>query len=98
MDEARQKSFERVTASGIVSESPCLVSSICGLGIASTTNLYTIYDGTGTGGKVKMRLVAVAYDSDFRLYVPPLFFANGIYVDFTTNGSEVTVHFQQKAR
>lgn len=98
MDESRLIALGKVVASGRVSEKPCLVYSICGIGIADATNVYTIYDGHSTAGKDMMRLVAVAYSSDFRLYASPLYFANGIYVEFTTNGSEVSIQYMELAR
>ena len=90
--------MERAVASGTVSKKPCLVHSICGIGVADATNVYSIYDGHGTSGKLIMRLVAVAYSSDFRLFASPLYFAKGIYVEFTTNGSEVVLQFMELAR
>jgi len=98
MDEARLISIERPTASGVVSEKPCLVHSICGIGIAQTSNVYTVYDGQSTAGKVIMRLVAGSYSADFRLFAAPFYFSKGIYVDFTTNGEEVVIQFMQLAR
>lgn len=98
MDESRLISLERLTSSGIASEKPCLVYSICGIGIAQTSNVYTIYDGQSTAGKVIMRLVAGSYSSDFRLFASPLYFSKGIYVDFTTNGEEVMIQYMQLAR
>lgn len=98
MDDARLIGYRRVTASGVVSKTPCLLYSICGIGIGDTSNVYTVHDGQSTGGKVKMRLVAGSYSADFRLYAAPLYFAKGIYIAFTTNGSEVALQFMQLAR
>lgn len=85
----------RIIASGLVSETPCLIYSICGIGLADTSNVYTVYDGQNTEGKVKFRLVAGAYSADFRLYACPLHFTKGLYIDFTTNGSEVFIQYLQ---
>lgn len=93
MDEARLIKLDRLTASGVFTARPCLVSCLCGIGVADATNVYTIYDGFDTAGKAIMRLVAVAYTPDFRPFNPPLYFARGLYVDFTTNGSEVFAQF-----
>jgi len=98
MDESQLIALGRVTGSGVVSEKPCLLYSICGVGVADATNVFTIYDGQSTAGKVIMTLVSVAYNSDFRLFAAPLYFSKGIYVEFTTNGSEVTLQFMQLAR
>lgn len=98
MDESRLIALARVTASGRVSEKPCLIYSLCGIGVADATNVYTIYDGHGTNGDVIMRLVAVAYSSDFRLFAAPLYFSKGIFIDFTTNGSEVMIQLMELAR
>lgn len=95
MDEARLVNLGKVLASGLISEKPCLIYSICGIGLADASNVYSIYDGSSTAGKLKFRLVAGSYASDFRLYASPLYFAKGIYVGFTTNGEEVTVQYLQ---
>lgn len=98
MDESRLITLARPTASGRVSDKPCLIHSVCGIGIASTSNVYTIYDGSDNTGKVMMRLVAGSYSSDFRLFAAPLYFGRGIYIDFTTNGEEVVLQFMELAR
>lgn len=98
MDESRLISLGRVTASGRVSERPCFVYSICGIGLAQASNVYTIYDGHSTAGKAMFRLVAGQYAADFRLFASPLYFANGLYVDFTTNGEEACIQFLELAR
>lgn len=85
--------FARLTATGVVSNVPCLVYSICGIGLAQASNVYTIYDGQNAEGKVKLRLTAGAYSSDFRRFEEPLYFAKGLYIAFTTNGEEVTVQY-----
>jgi len=90
MDEPRLISNDRVTASGCVSKGPCLLYSICGIGLAQASNVYTVYDGQTTGDKVKFRLVAGSYAADFRLYACPMCFTKGLYIDFTTNGEEVS--------
>jgi hypothetical protein len=82
-----------VMASGVVCKGPCLVYSICGIGLAQTDNTYTIYDGQGTDGKHKWTLVAAAYQADFRLFAAPVLMAKGLYVDFTTHGEEVDVQY-----
>lgn len=97
MAEEKDTSTERVTASGLVSDEPCFLYSIAGIGIGDTTNVYTIYDGHNTSGEAKMRLVAGSYAADFRLFSIPIFFTRGIYVDFTTNGSEVVAQILQLA-
>ena len=78
----------RLEASGVVYDKACLVFSLCGVGIANATNQITIYDGFGTNDKKIMTLVGAAYESDFRRFDSPLFFAKGIYADFTTNADE----------
>jgi len=95
MDEPRLISIGRPTASGVVCKGPCLLYSICGIGLAQASNVYTVYDGQTTGGKVMFRLVAGAYATDFRLYACPIYFSRGLYIDFTTNGEEVSLQYLQ---
>lgn len=98
MDESRLIQLGRVTASGILSNKPCLIYSICGIGLAETDNTYSIYDGSSSEGKLKMRMVAGAYAADFRLYAVPLFFSQGIYIDFTTHGEEIFAQILELSR
>lgn len=98
MDEVRLIKLGRLTASGLACDRPCLVYSICGIGVADATNLYRIYDGFNTSDDLIMSLVAVSYVADFRLFSPGLYFAKGIYVEFTTNGAEVFVQYLEVGR
>lgn len=97
MSQAKSTDLGTITASKQVSEKPCLVHSICGIGLAESSNVYSVYDGHDTSGKFMFRLVAGSYAPDFRLYCPALYFANGIYIEFTTNGEEVSVQYLQLA-
>lgn len=97
MPESRIISMARPTASALITQQPCLVYSICGIGIASSHNVYTIHDGQNVDGDIVMRLVAGVYSADFRLFASPLFFAKGLYVEFTLNGAEVFVQYLQVA-
>lgn len=98
MEESRLISTPRATATGLVSSKPGFLYSICGIGLAETDNTYTVYDGHSTAGTIKMRLVAGAYASDFRLFACPMYFAQGIYIEFTTHGEEVTMQYLELAR
>ena len=98
MDEVQLVKSEKLGASGIFTKSPCLVYSIAGVGVAAATNVFTVYNGTNTSGENKFRLVTVAYNSDFRLFASPLFFPQGLYVEFTTNGDEVFAQYMDVGR
>ncbi len=98
MDEARLVKLEKISASGLFTDRPCLVYSLCGVGVADATNVFTVYDGHNTTGRDIMRLVSIAYSSDFRLFASPLFFAKGLYVEFTTNGAEFFAQFMELGR
>lgn len=95
MSKERLTTVGRLTKSGVLSERPCTINSICAIGLAETSNVYTVYDGHDTTGKLKFRMVAGSYTPDFRLYCPPLYFDNGIYVEFTTNGEEICFQYLQ---
>lgn len=93
MNESHIITLGRPTASGVVCETPCLIHSICGIGIAQASNVYSVYDGQNTEGKLRFRLVAGSYQADFRLFAAPLYFHKGLYIEFTTNGEEVFVQY-----
>lgn len=98
MDESRLIELARAVKSGVVSQKPCLVYSLCGIGIADASNVYTIHDGQTSSGDQIMTLVAGTYSSDFRLFASPLYFSKGLYVEFVTNGEEVSIQLMQLAR
>lgn len=98
MEESRIINTRRVTVSGLVTEKPCLVYSICGIGLAQASNVYGVHDGYSTSGEIEFRLVAGSYSADYRLFASPWYFAHGLYVDFTTNGEEVAIQFLEVAR
>lgn len=95
MSQDKLITLDRIVKSAVISEKPCLVNTICGIGLAETSNVYRVYDGHDSTGKFKFTLVAGSYTPDFRLFAPPLYFANGIYVEFTTNGEEVCCQYLQ---
>ena len=98
MDEVQLVKTERIVASGIFTKSPCLIYCISGLGVTEATNVFTVYNGTNTSGENKFRLACIAYSSDFRLFASPLFFPKGLYVEFTTNGTEVFAQYMDVGR
>ncbi len=98
MDEGRIVKFEKLTASGQFTDKPCLVYSLTGIGVADATNVFTVYDGYNNAGKNIMRLVTIAYTPDVRPFSPALYFAKGLYVEFTTNGAEFFAQFMELSR
>ena len=95
MDNLKHTETERLSASGQAVLKPCFVYSLCGLGIAQTTNQINIYDGFSTSDRHIMSLVGTKYYADFRVFPCPIFFTKGIYVSFATNASECFIQFDE---
>ena len=88
----------RLTASGQAFDRPCLIYSLCGLGLATATNEIDLYDGFSTSDKQIMSLVGTQYLSDFRSFPCPLYLKRGLYVNFTTNSDEFFVQLFEPGR
>lgn len=95
MNDVKKYTTVRLTASGIVCKEPLYIFSICGVAKAAASNEFVIYDGHGDNDKKIMSLVTLAWTSDFRPFLIPLFLTKGCYVKFATNGYEIFVQFAE---
>jgi len=95
MADPKKDTLKTLTATGLITDRACLIRSICGLGITDATNVFGVYNGFNTNGDPKFRLTALGYTADFRSFPDPLYFPNGCYIDFTTNGAECFVQFYE---
>lgn len=89
--------LERVTVDRIVCNGPCLVA---GLVIASDGGGDAdadVYDGHGTGGDKKLDLYCADEETRPYSFMPPAYFAKGLYVDIGTNCESVVVHYMALA-
>ena len=82
-----------LTASGLITDRPAWVFSIIAEDYDSTTALITIYSGRSTGGEAKLALSAGYYSDGDIIFNMPVFFKDGIYVDFTSNGHSCFVQY-----
>ena len=98
MEESRLIRADRLIAAGAFTNKPCLVYSLCAIAVATAQRVFTVYDGFDTTGKVIMRLVALTYTADVRNFDPPLYFAKGLYVSFTSGECEVFAQFLEIGR
>lgn len=86
---------DRLTASGLVIAKACFVFSAHGFGNAAATNQFDIYDGSDSSGRHIFSLSGIQWFDDHISFDPPLFFAHGIYVDFATNGTAITIQYRE---
>jgi len=85
----------RLVASGSVTDRACYIFVMCGMGISAATNVFNLYDGFGTSDRQVMTLGGIQYQPDFRSFSTPLFFAKGVYIDFTTNGTSFFIQYAE---
>ena len=83
----------RITASGILVPKPCWLFCIIGNSYADANSSIEIHDGLDTTGRKFMDLSGSKYGSDILVFGVPLYFANGIYANFHTNGYSVFAQF-----
>lgn len=95
MDKLMDQQTKRLTTSGLVFRKPCVIFSICCIGTGASTNVFKLYNGFSTADRQVMTLGGIQYVPDFRNYSMPLFMSKGVYIDFTTNGTECLVQFAE---
>jgi len=98
MNDLLRTEIVRLEASGQAFDRPCLIYSLCGLGLATTTNRIGLYDGFSTSDRQIMTLVGTQYLADFRSFPCPLYIKRGLYVDFATNADEFFVQLFEPGR
>lgn len=95
MNNLMDQQFRRLTASGIVFRRPCVIFSIGCIGTGAATNVFKLYNGFDTADRQVMTLGGIQYAPDFRNFSMPMFMSKGVYIDFTTNGTECIVQFAE---
>ena len=80
-------------ASAQICSKPCFLFTVIECGSANATERLTIHDGHSTVGRVMIELsVTNTFDRQTR-FRPPMYFAQGIYLDVDSNTEGVTFHF-----
>jgi hypothetical protein len=86
---------ERVTASRVVSPTPCLLFSVAlasdGVGEADAG----IYNGQGLGDELLYDLFAVDEAMDSLIFPYPVYLSKGLYIAIGTNVASVTVQYRR---
>lgn len=95
MEEMLLTKTDRHVASGLITDRACLVFSACAIGTSAATNIFNLFDGFSTGDKQIMTFAGIRYQSDFRNFNPPLYFAKGAYIEFATNGTEFFMQYAE---
>jgi len=86
--------WERLTASQILTNEPCLFYGAVIL-TSTTGGDATIYDGQdATSGKLVHTLEGIADQSTPVMWPKPLYFSRGLYVAVGSNVTEVTVGWE----
>jgi hypothetical protein len=85
----------RVTASGIVSRAPCVVTGLFYLS-ATAPKYVKLYDGADDSGRLVLTLQCVAAVSVGSLGGAQIAFPRGLYAVFETTGGELTVFVETK--
>ena len=83
----------RLTASGVLSLKPCWLFTIMGNAYADASSLIRLYNGRSTSGNVMLDLSGSQYGSDIVIFNTPLFFKDGMYADFYSNGYSIFAQF-----
>ena len=80
---------KRLTASGLITGRPAWLFSIIGTDYNSVYSVIAIYNGRSTSGNIILDLSGSQYGSDIIIFNMPVFFPDGIYCEFVTNGYSV---------
>lgn len=93
LDSARSIHTERVTADGVVCNSPSLIFSICLESDQVNDGDATVYDGVSTKAPTLFFLTCTKYGVDFRAFTQPVVANRGIYVDIGDNVTAVVIQY-----
>jgi hypothetical protein len=91
----KEFAFRRSTASERVNSTPAFLFSaqLTASNVGAATAV--IRNGHDANAEAMIDLSAVSYTSDKRIFVPPIYFRNGLYVDFGLNVVSVLMSFRQ---
>ena len=95
MDINELTKMSRLVVSGLVTGRACYVFALCGIGVTAATNVFGVYDGFSTSDRQIMILAGIGHTPDFRSFPTPLFFAKGVYIDFSTNGTSFFIQYAE---
>jgi hypothetical protein len=85
----------RLTASGRANDRPAYLFSAHLVATSGGTATASIYNSQGAFGDPEADLSAPASGVDQRVFVPPLYFDKGIYVNFGNNVTSVLLQYRQ---
>ena len=86
---------KRLTASGLIISGPALVFSahlVAGTGGAATA---AIYDSHGVFGQPVIDLSAIQSSTDVRVFIPPIYFDQGVYGTLGSNVTSLSIHLRK---
>jgi hypothetical protein len=87
--------FRRLTASDVVNKRSAYLFAAHLVAAASGDSKAIIREGVDISGEPKITLSALNYASDRAIFVPPVYFEKGIYVQVGAGTSEVLLQFKQ---
>ena len=88
-------SSRRATESGLITSGPALIFSVYMVAKATGDATAALYDTHGAFGKPLVDLAAVQSSTDPRVFVPPIYFDQGVWVEFGDNVASVLVQFRR---
>lgn len=87
--------FRKLTETDQVSETPAYLFSAHLVASSVGAATATVRNGHGTLAESIVHLSCPAYSADPRIFVPPIYFSNGIYVNVGSNVVSVLIQFRQ---
>jgi hypothetical protein len=94
MDLEKSIRVECFTVSAIVCREPCWLFSIIGCSSQTTSAILTVRDGILAVALAKMLLYCSCYSNPVVVFNQPVYFKNGLYLDFGSGVSAVTVQYK----
>jgi len=88
--------WKRLASTGIVSKEPVYIASITANNNGVGGGYVNIYDGESASDPAIMRLGHLKYDSRQITFNPPLRTYRGLYIAFTSQTTDVLIHYSVK--
>jgi len=90
----KQNEWRRVTGDSTVQIGPCFLFHVAIDSDGNGDGDATLYDNPGGANGRSFKIYTVDESSHEKNFNPPLYFAQGLYVDVGTNCEAVTVHYR----
>lgn len=84
------------TSTVVVCSTPCWLYAIIGVSSATTAKILTVRDGVLAAALARLILYCSVYNNPIAIFEAPIYFKNGLYLDFGLNVDAAMVQWKKE--